>query len=172
MKRQINLRSNLKFRQYQSDSIQMAKRLINESPEAWHLFYAPTGTGKSLFEIGLLNELDTGMLITPRIEIIRDMLDKGGVYTDGVNEVVTTGQHFGIQTPVRLRNILGNGKLRYRPDVLIVDEAHHDLAETYQQIIMYLNYCTKIGATATAYRGTPKRLKRILFRFRFLRYGH
>ena len=42
------------------------------------------------------------------------------------------------------------------PSVLLIDECHHDSAQTYQDITMYLNGCPKIGFTATPYRGTPK----------------
>lgn len=160
MKKRINFPANLCFRDYQLDGVELAKRLIRDEPDKWHLFYGPTGTGKSLFELKLLDELSNGLLITPRIEIIRDMLEKSGIYSDSINEIITSGQQYGIHTPIRLRNNLAKGSLSYRPDCLIVDEAQHDLAETYQDIIMYLNYCQKVGATATPYRGSPKQTQK------------
>jgi len=162
MKRKIKFPERISFRKYQLDGVETAKRLIATEPDKWHLFSGPTGTGKSIFELLLLNEIEDSILITPRIEIIRDMLEKSGIFADTVDEIVTTGQQFGIYTPIRLRNILARGTLPLRPSVLIVDEAQHDLAETYQDIIMYLNYCGKIGATATPYRGTPKQTQKFM----------
>lgn len=39
---------------------------------------------------------------------------------------------------------------------VVVHNCHHDLANTYQDITMYINGVPKVGLTATPYRGTPK----------------
>lgn len=150
------------YRYYQRTFIDTAKGLIRSNPSQWHLFTSPTGTGKSICILGLLSELENSICITPRIEIIAGMLEDLGYYTDDmtVDDIVSTGWKYGIITPIRFRNMLSKGELSYLPSCLIIDEAHHDLANTYADIAMYLNGVTKIGLTATGYRGTPEQTKR------------
>ena len=156
MKRNIKFPSNLCFRNYQLDFLSTAKRLICDEPDKWHLFSAPTGTGKSICELLLHDDTSNSVLVTPRIEIIRDMLEKSGIECETLNDIVSTGVEYGIHTPIRLRNTLAKGLINYQPGLVILDEAQHDLAETWQDLIMYLNYCPKVGLTATPYRGSPK----------------
>lgn len=135
-----------------------------EYPGTWNLYSSPTGTGKSIMQLLLLSQKPGGILVTPRLEIINGMLDKCGYDTTDWSVAKTiecAGQH-GIYTPIRLRNILAEGKLRQFPDYMIVDECHHDLASSYQDITMYLNGVTKIGLTATTFRGTPKQTRAFL----------
>jgi len=97
-------------------------------------------------------------MITPRIEIIAGMMEKLGhcIHDMSDESLVTLSWKYGIITPIRLRNVLAKGLLSFMPSVLVIDEAHHDSANTYQDITMYLNGCPKVGLTATPYRGTPK----------------
>lgn len=51
------------------------------------------------------------------------------------------------------------GTHTYLANGIIVHNCHHDSAQTYQDITMYLNGCPKVGLTATPYRGTPKQTR-------------
>lgn len=53
-------------------------------------------------------------------------------------------------------NIEVEGLHTYVANGYVVHNCHHDTADTYQDITMYLNGCPKVGLTATPYRGTPK----------------
>jgi hypothetical protein len=149
-------------RKYQQTFIRQAQYELSNNPTQWHLFSAPTNTGKSLCELMFLQYFPNSILVTPRLEIIAGMLDKLGHYVDDLTDkqLIDISWQYGIITPVRLRNILAKGELHTQPTCLVVDEAHHDLAETYQDLMMYLNGVPKIGLTATPYRGTPKGTKK------------
>lgn len=148
----------LKFtpRTEQADAVQLATSLIESRPEEWHLFVSPTGTGKSIAELLLLRSIPNSILVTPRIEIIRDMLAKANLHYESVNDIVNVGSAFGLYTPIRLRNLLAGGNLPFNPSLIILDECHHAEAESWDDIQMYLNGIPVVGFTATPYRGTPK----------------
>lgn len=149
-------------REYQEDASNLAVNLMHEQPENWHLFTSPTGTGKSIMLLKLMQELqqrnECPILVTPRIGIIKGMLEKMGhdVETPTLDQLVMLGSSYGMFTPIRLRNQLSKGTLKFNPTHVAIDEAHHDLADSYQDIGMYLNGIPKCGFTATGFRGTPK----------------
>lgn len=151
------------LRPYQTPAVEYIERvaagLLNDTGGNWHLMSAPTGTGKSLIELEALSRVPGSILVTPRLEIIAGMCSKMGHYVDGMgdNELAAFAwKYYGVTTPIRLRNLLIKGELPYAPSLLIVDEAHHDLAQTYQDVTMFLNGVPKVGLTATPYRGTPR----------------
>lgn len=137
----------------------MILSLIESSPETWHLFSAPTNTGKSLIELAVLSKLPQSILITPRLEIIAGMMEKVGYEVSNLSDdklCELAWNSWGITTPIRLKNMLVLGDMPYRPTVLIIDESHHALAATYKDVNMYLNGVPVVGLTATPFRGTPK----------------
>lgn len=122
--------------------------LRTASPGTKQLYAAPTGVGKSVIELQVQEACPDTWIVTPRDEIISGMMDKLGA-PDG------DPMDYRITTPVRLRNRLMNGQLA-TPRFLIVDEAHHAEAETYQQIDLLTGLCPSIAYTATPYRGSPR----------------
>jgi superfamily II DNA or RNA helicase len=156
--RSVKLPNETVLRDYQDTAVDYVADLIESNETTWNLFSAPTGTGKSVIELKTLERKPGGILITPRLEIISGMMEKLGHYVEDMSdtELVASSWEYGIITPIRLRNLLAAGNVRQFPRYLIVDESHHDAAETYQDIAMYLNGILKIGLTATPYRGTPK----------------
>jgi superfamily II DNA or RNA helicase len=115
------------------------------------MYAAPTGTGKSLIELALLADFPSAWLITPRVEIIADMLRKLGIDSENPE---SDGEANRIITPIRLRNRLLAGGAP--PARLILDEAHHDEANSWQDLHALCGYCPCVGFTATPFRGTPK----------------
>lgn len=117
------------------------------------LYSSPTGTGKSVIELAVAQAVDA-WIVTPKIEIIKGMLEKLGICTDGWDEgsLLEVAWALKISTPVRLRNRLAAGPLGIK--ALVVDEAHHDTASTYQEIALLTARCPAVGYTATAFRGT------------------
>lgn len=150
---------SFKHRPYQREGIRLGIDLTQSMPDKLHLMSAPTGTGKSLVILELLRSIPNSIVVTPRVEIIADMLEKCRIYPDNLQDVVTWGSDYGLFTPIRLRNLLAAGKLPWQPSVVIWDEVHHLLANSWQDIIMYANSITGIGLTATPWRGTPKETK-------------
>lgn len=140
---------------YQMDARNWGLDKVKSEPGKWHLTVSPTGTGKSIWELLWLQAIPDSVLITPRLEIIAGLIDKLGIYVDH-SQLVATAQEWGIFTPIRFRNILAKGELAYMPSVCILDECHHAEADSWQDIDMYLNKCTVLGATASPFRGTPQ----------------
>lgn len=144
-------------RDYQLEAVNLAESLIQSRQDnPWHLFISPTGTGKSIAELLLLSRVPNSILVTPRIEIIAGMLDKLGLWVESTNDIVSKGSDYGLFTPIRLRNLLARGDLPFMPSMVILDECHHSLADSWQDLDMYLNGIPFIGFTASPLRGTPK----------------
>lgn len=115
-------------------------------------YAAPTGSGKSVVEIGVRDAFPDLWIVTPRDEIVDGILDKLGA-TDAMANRITT--------PVKLRNRLMSGEVS-RPSHLIFDEGHHHNAETWQQISLLSGLVPSLAYTATPYRGTPKSTREFL----------
>lgn len=148
----------LQPRQYQKVAADDALRFLrNAAPGARRLYAAPTGTGKSVMELAVLEGDAEAWCVTPRVEIMRGMLDKLGLPADDMSEdeVHSYGERERIITPTRLRNRLLAGVMG-APGRLVVDEAHHDIATTYQQVHALCGRAPAVGFTATPFRGTPK----------------
>lgn len=162
MFKQVTIPLTIVPRKYQSDFLGMSSYLLQSEPTKWHLFSAPTNTGKSLCELMFLQANPGSILVTPRLEIIAGMLDKLGHYVDDLTDkqLIELSWQYGIITPIRLRNILAKGELPFQPSYICMDEAHHSLAESWEDLHMYLNGVPVIGLTATPYRGTPKGTKK------------
>jgi hypothetical protein len=158
MPRAITLPDVFKPRQYQRDFLDTAVELLETQPETPHLFSSPTSTGKTWMQLMLLERLSNGVCITPRLEIIAGFLSKLGHYVeDSTDDQLTSlSWEYGITTPIRLRNMLAKGELTYRPTFILKDECHHDEADSWKDIDMYLNGVPQVGLTATPFRGTPK----------------
>jgi superfamily II DNA or RNA helicase len=122
-------------------------------------YAAPTGSGKSIIELEILARHPHAVLVTPRVEIITDMLTKLGLDRDwlmSLSEVdrwEIAAEH-RLWTPVRLRNRLRSGAVSL-PSLLILDEVHHSLALSYTELRL-LGNCPVIGFTASPWRGTPR----------------
>lgn len=158
----VQIPSTIIPRDYQRMFLDQAHYQLSANPNQWHLFSAPTNTGKSLCELMFLQANPGSILITPRLEIIAGMLDKLGHYVEDLSDksLIDLAWQYGIITPVRLRNILAKGELSFSPSYICLDEAHHSLAESWEDLHMYLNGTPVIGLTATPYRGTPKGTKK------------
>ncbi len=119
-------------------------------------YIGPTGSGKSLPMLELQGHIPGLWIVTPKVEIIRDMLAKLGVATHDMSEarLLAAGWAERLTTPVRLRNALLNGQME-PPTALCFDELHHHTAETNQQIDWLCGTAPAVGFTATYFRGTP-----------------
>lgn len=119
-------------------------------------YAAPTGYGKSIMELAIQERLEECAIITPRVEIIRGILDKRGEEVEelSLNQVIDLGEYRHVFTPIRYRNHLRKGKRAHRR--LILDEVHHANAMTYQELNVMAPDSQWLGFTATPYRGTPR----------------
>jgi superfamily II DNA or RNA helicase len=155
-----NLTLTCELRDYQQAFMADAMRAIDDDGPGRYLYASPTGSGKSLMILQLLSYCPEGIAVTPRLEIVAGMLEKGGVTgvaSWSAEKLAAEALQYRITTPVRFRNMLARGDFPFRPNVVIHDEAHHSPADTYQDIKAYLGGgVVEIGLTASPFRGTPK----------------
>lgn len=146
------------LRDYQILAVSDARRWIAQAkPGDKKCYAAPTGSGKSIIELTLLEQLPRWLLITPRIEIIRGMLEKLNLPVPKSDEsVVDVAWEQRITTPIRLRNKLARGEMTWQPEGLLIDEGHHAEADTYQEVDIMLDRVPAICFTATPYCGSAK----------------
>lgn len=124
---------------------------------------SPTGTGKSYMEIGIQDALGL-YLVTPRLSIAHGLLGKRGIKCETERELIATAEAHKIYTPIRFRNRLFAGKIPHVPGV-IVDEAHHNLANSYRDVWLSCGCPPTILFTATPYRGTANGTKKFIEEF-------
>lgn len=146
-----------KLRFYQQATIDHAVAWAQKAnPGDTQLYAGPTGCGKSVVEWEIKCALGQHWyIITPRLEIARGFLEKVGLRPGNLKELVTMSQTLGIYTPIRFRNMLRDGLIP-RIDGLIVDEGHHQLADSYRDIWLGGGMPPIMLFTATPYRGTSK----------------
>src|SRR5262249_34952874 len=146
----------MELRPYQRLAVHDAVSFLRDGG-ARRCYAAPTGSGKSVIELAVLDALPWALLVTPRLEILAGMLQKKGVATGGLSEqaLADAGLAHRITTPVRLRNRMRDGRFALQPDALLVDEVHHANALSYQELRL-LAGCPLLGWTASPYRGTPR----------------
>ncbi len=112
----------------------------------WNLIISsPTGTGKSVMELTLMHELEQRglkvILVTPRVEVITS------ISRNAIQLGIQTADR--LYTPMTYFNKLKKGTAEIA-DVLLLDEAHHQLAPTWSRL--QPNICI-VGFTATPMRG-------------------
>lgn len=131
--------------------------LAGAKPGERQLYASPTGTGKSFMELGVQARVPGSWILTPKVEIVAGLLSKQGLDVGELSEdaLFALAAEHRISTVVRLRNRLLQGGLE-TPVAIIVDEAHHETAETYQQIDLLCGLAPAVGFTASPYRGTPR----------------
>ena len=134
----------------------------------------PTGTGKTYVMAAVVKWfLDTYSkgevwLIAHRKELVEQMertLDRFALEYGEKDEVVEEKVRIRVLSIQWLtRNIGDLEKNGFKPGVIIVDEAHHSLATSYQDVFIRNHKALKIGMTAT-----PCRMKQASFRTLFSR---
>lgn len=156
----------LSLRPYQESAVRDALEFIR-SGGTRKCYVSPTGTGKSVIESAILDELlrdkRDALLITPRLEIVQGILAKRGIDTRGYTDtkLANVGIEHRVTTPIRARNRLNSNDLGYWPTTLLFDEVHHSTAFTWQELSLLAGR-QQLGFTATPFRGTPKGTKEFL----------
>src|SRR5439155_914641 len=100
-----------------------------------------------------LDAPETTYIVSPKTEILEGYCKKLG-HTDNP-------ESRNFFTPIRLRNLLAKGEIPH-PLKLIIDEAHHGIADSYEELYALANNPQLLGFTASPFRGTPKGTKQLL----------
>ena len=154
-------------RPYQQDLVKRAVNALSEYGNT--LAVAPTGSGKTLMISWLLEQIQgRQMILQHREELVDQNRKKFHLINPGRTSSITglgTKDYSG-DTIFGMAQTLGrNGNMKDMPalDILVIDEAHHSRAETYQRIIEAAQDknpdCLIAGFTATGSRGDKKGLK-------------
>lgn len=147
---------------------------INGIYKSWEQFrktllVLPTGCGKTIvFANVAAEEVSRGkrvLILAHRDELIRQAADKllkatgicaavekADETAEGSLYSVTVGSVQTLMRPKRMERFA-----RDHYDVIIIDEAHHCLSESYQRVLDYFNVRT-LGVTATPDRGDKRNL--------------
>lgn len=157
---------NVNLRPHQVD----AKRKIFEAWDHYDsiMLQMPTGTGKTYLFTSLINDivnyyksehLEVHILIvahrTELLDQISSSLSRYGIAHGFVQgnrkqQLWQRVQVGSIQSILSARNYLNTKRQHF--DYIIVDEAHHSLAETYKQLFHLFPEAKKLGVTATPCR--------------------
>lgn len=124
------------------------------------LTVSPTGTGKSYMMNKLQSMLGFSktLILLPTPELMPDFIEKNGIKVpERKDDMVELGNQFNIFSTLDLRNKMGRGMDFSHIENIIIDEAHHDIAATYDIIYTGLpENVRRYGFTATPYCGTPR----------------
>jgi superfamily II DNA or RNA helicase len=160
------------LRQYQSEVVARVEQLLGTT--ARPLTVAPTGSGKTVIAAEIINRVvgrgGRVLVIAHRREIIRQTADKliaagvtPGIVLAGFEKELrpyASVQVAGIQT-LHARAMRSNKMPMPAATLLVVDEAHHARARTYQAVIDQYPDAPVIGLTATPVRGDGRGLGNI-----------
>lgn len=158
------------LRDYQREAVNAIEREWHEGRDRTLLVQA-TGTGKTVvFGQVARDMVDSGarvLVLAHREELLNQAADKlGGMYGLDCSLEMASSHDDGSSVLLGSVQTLGrdNRLATFAPDefgAVIVDEAHHTLADSYMRIIDYFNLAYLLGVTATPDRGDKKALGKI-----------
>lgn len=158
------------LREYQEVAVNAASEALDKHGNT--LVVAPTGAGKTIMLSALVgkryNKCKNVLILQHRDELVNQNMAK----FMAVNENITTSTVNAleknwdadavfamVQTLSRVNNLMGMSKL----DMVVIDEAHHAIADTYQRVIEQAKKNNAdveiVGFTATPNRGDKKGLR-------------
>jgi superfamily II DNA or RNA helicase len=148
---------NITLRDYQSSAI----HALRASYRAGHrapLLVCPTGGGKTIMFAAITQSAAARghrvLILVHRRELIRQASQKlsqadvpHGVIAAGDPEADHPVQVASVQTLARRLD-----RLSWRPDLIVIDEAHHAVAGTWRKILEHWPHALRLGVTATPLR--------------------
>ena len=157
--------TDLDLRPYQNENKAQIYKLWSENRAV--MLQMPTGTGKTRLFVSILKDLHKCavdrkkqirvLILVHRVELIDQISDELGVRYGLAHGFIHSKDRerrkfpFQIASVQTLNRRLDNWK-DYDFDFIIVDEAHHVLAESYRKIICTFPNAKILGVTATPYR--------------------
>ena len=150
--------NTMQLRDYQSKAIEKIRKSIADGCRS-SLLVLPTGAGKTFIfaEIVRLSRIKNKkvLVLVHKRELIKQTWDelkskkiKHGIIAAGYK---ATNHDVYVASVQTLINRLNN---TWQPDLIILDEAHHAVASSWQKILKFFGNTIKIGVTATPMRMT------------------
>ena len=148
---------NIESRPYQTEAIEAVK--VNLPLLRHQLIELPTGTGKTILFIKLINDLcDDGgraLILAHRHELIEQAVEKYKMVIPDADIGVIKAERneLGHQITVasvqslhknRLEHLTGIGEFNYK--IVVTDEAHHAYADSYKEIYRAAGIMERVGA--------------------------
>ncbi len=172
---------SIELRDYQKECLDT---IINESSAGIkkQLISLPTGSGKTILMSAVAKEIDKKTLILAhREELIIQTSDKLKLFwpdakvgickaeRDEIHQQIVIGSVQTCSRPQRLERLKEQGF-----ELLMIDEAHHSVSNSYQSIINELGFSSGsdkllIGVTATPMRGDKQGLGEVFEKITFSR---
>lgn len=166
---EIQIDSNDQLREYQRENKLKIYELWKTHQSV--MLQMPTGTGKTRLFASIVKDLhNTGvknktaykvLILAHRQELIEQISENIGVRYSIAHGVIKSGLLPDTKKPTQIASVqtlqrrLANWEHK-KFDVIIIDEAHHALAETYQKICNTFQDAKILGVTATPYRMSGK----------------
>ena len=153
------------LRPYQCEAVEAAIRGFNEFRR--QLIVCPTGGGKTLLFAKIAEHYQPGrtLVLAHREELLEQARDKILRATGIVAEIEAGERTASLDAPVVVASVQTlmreHRRRRFAPDhfaLIVVDEAHHALGESYQRVLGYFEDARVLGVTATPDRGDKRLL--------------
>tara|TARA_A100000171_G_C2129469_1_gene145728 strand:+ start:326 stop:2425 length:2100 start_codon:yes stop_codon:yes gene_type:complete len=154
----------MELRSYQTKAIQDLRYSFAKRDKKSPVLVMPTASGKTVvfaaISKALSNKKKNVLILVHRKELVDQASNKldligvdHGIIASGYEGKENNIQVASVQTLVRRMHLIG-----FKPDYIIIDEAHHAAAGTWQKIINFYKSSLKIGCTATPERHDGKGL--------------
>ena len=157
------------LRPYQEESV----KAINsewQNGRSKTLLSLPTGCGKTVVFSQIAKETseknERTLILAHRYELLSQAQDKLKKFT-GLDSALEKAEYHALDqdeliTVASVQTLINDTRLNQFPSdyfkTIIVDEAHHVMADSYQKVLNHFNNCNVLGVTATSNRGDKKEL--------------
>ena len=160
----------MKLRPYQQEAVNAVRKDWQSGEYRRVLVVLPTGCGKTvIFAAVIARAVKEGLralVIAHREELLQHAHDKI-ISAEGLDSVFEKAEKTSIGTNANIvvgsiQTLQSDKRLaKFRPDdfdVIIVDEAHHVMADSYLKVLRYFSQAKVLGVTATPDRADRKAL--------------
>lgn len=157
------------LRPYQEESI----KAINsewQQGRSKTLLSLPTGTGKTVVFSQIAKQTsdknERTLILAHRYELLSQAQDKLKKFT-GLDSALEKAEYHALDqdeliTVASVQTLINDTRLNQFPSdyfkTIIVDEAHHVMADSYQKVLNHFNTCNVLGVSATPSRSDKKEL--------------
>lgn len=159
------------LRPYQNEAVAAIQDEWNKG-NSKTLLVLPTGTGKTVvFSKVIENEVSDGskaLILAHRGELLDQASDKLKI-TSGLDSALEKAESTAVDADenvvvASIQTMTKENRLMAYPrdyfKTVVVDEAHHAMSPSYQNVLNYFNYANILGVTATPDRADQKSLGR------------